>query len=437
MDEELKKRLDELAELVAAMKKDIVEFRKTQEQKFKDIEVKGETSDETQALLDKLASRLDEMEAEKAALKERIDKMETTAKRHGQGEEEKREDRPFKSFGEQLLCVAQAENRSIVPDARLMLTKQTGLSEGIGADGGFLVQTDFSTEILKRTYEVGQIAQRTRRIPITTAANGIRIPGINETSRVDGSRYGGVLGYWRDEAAAKTASQPAYRTVELSLKKLTGLVYATDELLQDAAAIEAFIMMALPEELTFKAEDAFIRGTGAGMPLGILNSGAVVTVLQEPGQAANTLIYENVSKMYSRMWARSRPNAVWFINQDCEPQMNQMFVVTGASGTPVYLPAGGLSQKPYGTLFGRPVIPVEYCSTVGTVGDIIFADMSQYVVIEKGGIQAASSIHVRFLNDETVFRFVYRVDGQPLWNQPLTPYQGTNTQSPFIVTETR
>lgn len=98
----------------------------------------------------------------------------------------------------------------------------------------------------------------------------------------------------------------------------------------------------------------------------------------------------------------------------------------------MYVPAGGLSEKPYGTLFGRPVIPLEQCSAAGDVGDIILADISQYLLIDKGGIKAASSVHVRFLYDENVFRFIYRVDGQPIWNKPLTPFKGSATVSPFV-----
>jgi len=88
-------------------------------------------------------------------------------------------------------------------------------------------------------------------------------------------------------------------------------------------------------------------------------------------------------------------------------------------------------------MLGKPVIPVEHCATLGTPGDIILADLSQYVMSDKGAPQAASSIHVRFLNDETTFRFIYRVDGQPTWKKALTPKNGTNTQAPFIALATR
>jgi hypothetical protein len=53
-------------------------------------------------------------------------------------------------------------------------------------------------------------------------------------------------------------------------------------------------------------------------------------------------------------------------------------------------------------------------------------------MINKGGIEAASSIHVQFVTDETAFRFVYRMDGQPIWDTPVTPFQGSDTVSPFV-----
>lgn len=343
-------------------------------------------------------------------------------------------DRKFKSFGDQLTAVIRAADPAGELDPRL---KATGLSEGVPSDGGFLVQTDFATELISRVYETGQVASRCKKVKISANANGLKLFGIDETSRATGSRWGGVRAYWIGEAADKTASDPKFRMMTLGLKKLVGLYYATDELLQDASALEDVVKQAFTEEFAFKVDDAIINGTGVGQPLGILNSNCLVSITQETNQAANTLLADNIVKIYARMWARSRPNAVWFINQDIEPELHTMSFASGTAGIAVYMPANGLSGAPYSTLYGRPVIAIEQCATVGDVGDIIFADMSQYILIDKGGIQSASSIHVKFVQDETCFRFVYRVDGQPLWASKLTPYKGSNTLSPFVVVETR
>ena len=142
---------------------------------------------------------------------------------------------------------------------------------------------------------------------------------------------------------------------------------------------------------------------------------------KEGGQAAATIEYENILKMWSRAHARSRmsPNMIWAINQDTEPQLNSMTAPVGTGGVPAYLPPGGLSQSPYGTLMGKPVIPTEHNETLGTVGDIALIDLSQYLLTDKGGVEAASSMHVEFLTGQETFRFTYRVDGQPLWSAHL------------------
>jgi HK97 family phage major capsid protein len=273
-------------------------------------------------------------------------------------------------------------------------------------------------------------------IPISANSNGLTLYGVDETSRVAGSRRGGVRGYWASEGDEKTSSKPKFREINLRLNKLVGLVYATDELLADAAALGAYVQQVLPEELRFLAEDAIINGTGAGQPLGVLNAGCLVSVAKETGQAADTVVAENIIKMWSRRWAGNN-DYIWLVNQDVTPQLHQLNLPVGTGGALVYMPPGGLSQSPYGSLYGRPVIETEYNDTVGDQGDIILFSPSAYQMIDKGGIQSASSIHVRFIYDETVFRFVYRVDGQPLWHQPLTPYKSSNTQSPFVALDAR
>ena len=340
-------------------------------------------------------------------------------------------DRPWSSFGEQLLAVKQAFSPGGIVDKRLV-TKAAGASEGVPSDGGFLVSPEYSAELLTRTYETGIIASRCRRIPMSSSSNQLKIKGVDETSRATGSRWGGVVAYWGDEGGTKTASRPKFREIAMSLQKLTGLFYATDELLEDAAALDSIVGQAFSEEFAWQIDDCIVDGTGAGQPLGILRAGCAVSVAKETGQAAATILSQNVIKMWSRMWGRSRANAIWLINQDIEPQLYAMYMAVGTGGIPVYLPAGGLSAAPFGTLFGRPVIPVEQCKTLGTLGDIIAADFSQYLIIDKGAMQNASSIHVRFIYDETTFRFVLRIDGQPAWNATLTPANGTNTVSPYV-----
>lgn len=345
------------------------------------------------------------------------------------------------SFGLWLLEARDAaQGRGVGPrlEAGMREARSQGLNIANPADGGFLVTTDVSQTIFQRMYESGQVLSRCNKLPpLSTSADGISIPAVDETSRATGSRAGGVQGYWVSEGTAPTASKPKLREVQLKLNALACLGYATDSLLQHAAVLGQFMIQAFSQELSFLAENAVLRGTGAGQPQGIINSGALVSVSKETGQLASTILFENIVKMWARMWSRSRQNAVWFINQDIEPQLMSMALNLGTGGIPVYMPPGGLSVAPFGSIFGRPVIPIEYASTIGTVGDIVLADMSQYFVIDGGSPQSASSMHVAFSTFEEAFRVKYRVDGQSAWRTTLTPFQGSNTQSPFVALATR
>ncbi|MBI4637691.1 MAG: phage major capsid protein [Candidatus Rokubacteria bacterium] len=341
-------------------------------------------------------------------------------------------EKPWKHFGDFLQAVHRAHSGGGM-DPRLMAVA-TGMGEATGPDGGFAVPMEFAAGIEKEMWETGQILSRVNERPI--AGNAITFNVIDEKSRADGSRRGGVLGYWVDEGTAPTATQVKLAQVEMKLRKVAALGYMTDELQADAPALAAELTEAFTEELQFQVENAIVRGTGAGQPLGILNAAALVSIAKETGQAANTIVTENLSKMWARLPARSKLTAVWLINVDTEPQLDHLAIAVGTGGLEprfvTYGPDGILRIK------GRPVIPVEYAETLGTKGDILLTDLSRYRLIRKAsGIETASSIHVRFTQGENTFRAIYRVDGQPLPREAITPFKGTNKLSPFVSLDTR
>lgn len=312
-----------------------------------------------------------------------------------------------------------------------------GQNESIPDDGSYLVGTEQVNTIEKKMHDSGVFFNRTPLRTISNGANSVDFYGVSEDSRATGSRFGGVRTYRVGEAQAATASQMKFYKYTVKPNKYMTLVYATDEVLADTALLEQEIMDAAPKDMVFTLDDDMLNSDIAGYPKGILKSDCLVTVAKENGQPAATIQVENIVKMWSRFWARSRANAVWFVNQDTEPQLHLMNATVGTGGQLVYMPAGGISASPYGSIYGRPVIPTEFNATLGTVGDIVLADWSQYKLAAAGSMQVATSIHVEFLTGQTAFRFTSRYNGQPTWKNPLTPYKGTNTLSPFVALATR
>jgi HK97 family phage major capsid protein len=345
----------------------------------------------------------------------------------------------FGSFGEQLHAIANACKPGAVADRRLI---RASASEGDPSSGGFLVGTRWATELVSFAYEDAVLAPLCDRRPTAAPLSDIRIGGIDETSRIDGSRWGGALAYWLSESSTIPATFPKFKTLAFSAKKLVVAMYLSDELMADVPAMDAHVQRVFSAELGFKLDLSILTGNGVGVPLGITNAPATIVIPAETGQASATVVAENIKKMWSRLPAPSRRRAVWLVNEDIEEQLDSMANVIGTSGaappsaSALYVP-GGVGGNPYPLLKGRPVLAMEQNPVTGQVGDIVLCDPEHYILVD-GGIMPMLSVHFDFLDDQSVARFVLRCDGQPAFSSAITPYNGSsNKRSPFVVLAAR
>lgn len=408
-------------------------------------------SDEQTARLDAIDVELDELVASAVTLTKDLAREEryAEAERTGavpaatlQSGKNLAEDKQA-TFGELLQGVAMLNTPGqahLIPEhVKAEMFAASGASAGVSADGGVLIRNEWSTALLDKAQEASQLLGKCDSFPIGEGNDGIEAPYINETSRATGSRWGGVQVYRAAEAATVTATKPALAKFELRLEDMMGIAYATDRSLRDATLLEAIFMKAFASEFAFKFDDEVLRGTGTGQCLGILNADCTVQQAKETAQTADTIKAENVLKMYNRMLPRDIGGAEWYVNVECLPQLWTMNIAVGtAGGQLVYMPPGGLTQAPYGTLLGRPVNVIEQCSGLGDVGDIIFANFKEYAVISKA-MTADQSMHLRFLYNERAFRWVYPIIGKPKLASAITPYKATTatTLSPFVTLQAR
>lgn len=348
--------------------------------------------------------------------------------------------RGFKSFGDYLASVRGAAVRPSAMDERLSIgaAATTYANESVGADGGYLVPPQYSSEIMSIIESQDSLLNRCRQIPVT--GNEFKFPASEQTAH----GTGGVQAYWDSEGDAMTATKPVFQNRSIKLDRLTALCPVTEESLEDSSALGAWVQMEAGTKMAFKVSDAVLNGTGAGMPLGIVAAPGTVSVAKETSQVAATVVAENVLKMWSRMPAANRARAVWIAHSDVDVQLFQLNVkiknVAGSEnvgGMPVYMPPNGLVGGGNSTLLGRPIVTVESCAALGTVGDLIFADLSQYIAITKGAVKADQSMHFYFDQNMRAFRFVFRVGGQPWLSAAMARKNGSSTLSHFVTLATR
>lgn len=339
----------------------------------------------------------------------------------------------FKNIVEQLKAVKDAAtNGRVDPRLSQINNAASGMSEGVGADGGFAVQSDFASLMMETAAKSGNILPLLDTYDITSSSNSVEWVDIDETS-VATTVYGGVQVYWAAEAGTATATKPKLIEKEMKLEKLMGIAYSTYELDADSSFISDLYTRAFTTAIQRELENTVISGVGAGKPLGFLKGGALISVAKESGQVAGTVLYENIVKMYNR--ALDKNTSVWLLHPDVQQELDFLQFPVGVGGVPVYLQASSMGTL--ATLKGRPIIESDACSALGIVGDINFVDLSQYMLIKKGGVLADTSMHVQFLAAENCFRFIFRANGMPKKNSALTIKNSSNTRSSFVTLATR
>lgn len=314
---------------------------------------------------------------------------------------------------------------------------QNSFGSTVPSDGGFLIPEVLRAELLRVALEQTVVRARARVVPMESLT--VPYPMLDSTSNAS-SVYGGVVGYWTEEGGALTDSSPTFGRIVLSAKKLTLYSEIPNELFTDSLiSLQQFMEESYPEALAWFEDTAFTDGNGTGMPLGYLNAPAAVSVAKETGQAAASIVWENIVKAYSRMLPSSIGRAVWVAHIDTFPELATMALSVGTGGSAVWMgtPAADGAGAPPMTILGRPVIFTEKVSSCGTAGDINFVDFGYYLIGDRQAMQTATSTEFKFGNDKTAVRVIERVDGTPWIKSAITPRKGSNTLSPFVKVATR
>lgn len=338
----------------------------------------------------------------------------------------------FNSLGEQLQAIRNATKGEV--DERLLRVNNAirGNNTEIDPDGGYAIQEDFAGNILESAAQTGEILSRVDTYTCGANSNSVRWMTAKEEDISD-SVFGGVKMFWAEEGESVDATKPQFREARLELEKMMGFAFATDELLQDAAFMTSLFGRAFTIAAKRLLEGSIISGDGDKKPLGMLNSGALVEVPMEAAQEAGTITTENIFKMWQRGYHEYRSRLVWLAHPDTEIQLQKL----SFNDTPIWMPEGGLRDTPYQKILGRPVIYSDHMSALGAKGDIMLCDPKKYLLLKKGTVRQDWSMHVEFLTAQNCFRVIFRCNGKPKIDAPLTIKNSALTRSPFVTLAAR
>ena len=309
----------------------------------------------------------------------------------------------------------------------------TGQIQGVASEGGFLLQSETSIDLMTHGFNNSEVLRRCQRRTLT-GSESLEIIGIDETSRADGSRGGGIRVYTDAELSAISSSMTKFEKIKLSPERLTGMYFASDKILMNATFLGQEMRQLFTEEFAFKTQSLVMEGTGAGQALGIKNADCKISIPKETNQAATSIVSENVLKMFMRFYLRAGSGSVcWLANRNIFLELYKLKFDIGTGGelARLYIPPRNPGET--GSMLGYPMIFIEQAESLGTAGDLWLTDFSQYVCVDYGDVNEASSIHFKFDYGQTSFRFIYHFDGQPRMVAPITPYKGgASTIGPFV-----
>jgi HK97 family phage major capsid protein len=339
--------------------------------------------------------------------------------------------REFESLGDFARAVLQRDPR--------LFTNSSGMSEGVAGDGGFFVPQVWMTGLMDTSLTQEAVRPNATIIAMTSAQ--VNVPAFDTANRSTG--IAGLEGKATGEGVTGTAQKAKIRTTVLSAKKISVLVPTTQELMMDAPQLfNSMLQTTMVEALAQTLDTWFISGTGAGSPLGITNAPCLVSVAKDTSQIAATLTPTNIAGMVSRLAPGSWSKAVWLVSPSALAQLFTMqTVVKNVAGTEN---VGGVRPEFFNVLpdgkfalCGRPLIVSDRLAALGTKGDIILADLSQYLIGMRQGAELIADSSYGFANSEIWFRLNCRIDGQPALNAPITPRVGSATLSPFVTLDAR
>ncbi|MGL4553466.1 MAG: phage major capsid protein [Gemmataceae bacterium] len=337
-----------------------------------------------------------------------------------------------KTFGRFLLAVRHGDRKALDEmGSRFVewdVEQKAAMSTQGGATGGYLVPTEFHDRLMRLVSERSVVRPRATVLPM--ASREMEVPALDVTTAPaagDTAFLGGVVARWTEEATALNESEPSLKQVKLTNYELSGYSKVSNTLLADAQAVglDALLMQLFSRAIAWYEDYAFLRGNGVGKPLGVLSWAGLIGVDRS---AASACSLADVAGMYGRLLpGAGGPSVAWAVHPTV---LVKLLTMTG--GDNVIFLGNDVRGTPRWQILGHDVLVSEKLPGLNTLGDIVLMDLAHYLIGDRQQLEIAYSEHVAFLSNQSVWRFVSRVAGQPWLRDKVTLADAATTLGPFV-----
>ena len=270
-------------------------------------------------------------------------------------------------------------------------------------DAGALVPIEFLATVIEFATAQSRILPQLWRIPMNSLS--MRIPTLSQAA---GSYFGGMVLYHPEEMGVKTETKPTFSYKTFTAKKLIGIVPLTDELIADSTInIINYITALCVRAFQYRIEGEVISGSGnAGQMLGIINEPSINFVNRK---TTGTVKYDDLINLDSAI-DENFANLTYIARKLTINTLGKEKDTVGQSVLRASWPGEALPRP---MLVKYPYIETRNCAALGSKGDIILGDLGYYIWALRQDMTIDMSKDAYFFYDETVLRFVMRMDGCP------------------------
>ncbi len=374
--------------------------------------------------IQKEAERAEKLMALEQETAERLAKTQLDAEK--EAHRKKSEAAGFGSFSEYVKAIYDFHTKHAFDPRLEKLMVSKAMAGEIGVDGGFLIPSAPQSDLLQTRAEASFMRSRARIVPMSSRS--VPFPAVDYSKAAAGVSgfFGGIRTYYTEENIDIEASEPSFKSIELKAKELAGYTEIPNGLIRDSVvSIEAFLAGpgSFGGALAWQEDYDSLNGTGEGRPLGILNAPATIPVSRA---TASKFKFVDAVSMASKIILSGAP--IWLMSQTVMPQLFQM--IDGASNN-IWQP--NAAAGPATTLLGWPIIFTEKLPALGTKGDVALVDYSWYLLGDRQAVTMDISRDHKFRTNQTVFRAVEAIDGQPWLDSKIKLADGTTEVSPFVI----